>query len=77
MVLRMEVGSLTFLEAAMRSMYGRIFAKKRCSCWKTARLRLATGAKLDFGMMFGVEKPIFALLSPSCMKWLVLKGLRW
>ena len=35
------------------------------------------GAKSDFGRMFGAERPLFALLSLSFMKWLALKGLRW
>ena len=51
--------------------------KKQCHCCKIARLRLAMGTKSGFERMFGVERPLYVLLSPPFMKWLVLKGQKW
>ena len=61
----------------MRSVSGRIFAKKGFICGRIARLRLEMGAKSDFGRMFGAERPLYALLFLPFMKWPALKGLRW
>ena len=60
----------------MGSVFGRIFAKKRHNCCKTACWRLVIGAKSDFWRMFGVERSLYALLFPPFMKQLGLKGQR-
>ena len=60
----------------MGLVFERIFARKRLHCYKIAHWRLMMGTKSNFGRMLGAERSLYALLSPSFMKQLLLKGQR-